>query len=194
MRPILQEIDGLDSSSVGARLKKVRTDLGLSQKKMAEHLKITSAYWSAIETGVRQVTLSIILTLRNDFKISVDWLLTGLGDQRIQNSGKQSQAQESTINSSIQDTEDSILFVRAQLLSVIDILNARFEFKPDKKVIDLVDSSISSIPYIDLTTSSFEEKKNHLDKVEAIERHLFSEFWKLFSELYIRERGRPRLP
>lgn len=188
MQPILQEFDDLDSASVGIRLKKIRTDLGLSQKKMADHLKITSAYWSAIETGVRQVTLNIIVTLRRDFKISADWLLTGLGDQLIKDNGKQSHASESTINTLIEDTEDSILLVHAKLGHLIDILSSRFDIKPDAKVIDLVNTSISSIPYIDLNAASFEERKAHLSKVESLHRHLLSEFWKLFGELHLRER------
>jgi transcriptional regulator with XRE-family HTH domain len=67
-------------NSIGIRIKIVRKEMGLTQKEIAKHFNITAAYWSAIETGVKQVTVDILLTLINEFSISSDWILTGKGE------------------------------------------------------------------------------------------------------------------
>jgi len=62
---------------IGERLKLLRNELNLNQKQMAERLKITRAYWSALELGNRELTGNIIRVLITEFDLSADWLLGG---------------------------------------------------------------------------------------------------------------------
>jgi len=64
-------------NSIGERLKLLRKELNLNQKQMAERLKITPAYWSALELENRELTGNIIRILTAEFDLSADWLLSG---------------------------------------------------------------------------------------------------------------------
>jgi transcriptional regulator with XRE-family HTH domain len=64
-------------NSIGNRLKLLRNELKLNQKEISERLKITRAYWSALELGNRELTGNIIRALIAEFDISADWLLGG---------------------------------------------------------------------------------------------------------------------
>lgn len=61
------------------RLKELRTEKNLSQKELADELKISQAIISHYEKDIRKPTLDIIVMLCKYFKVSADYLI-GLED------------------------------------------------------------------------------------------------------------------
>lgn len=63
-------------SSLGARIREVRTNAGLTQAEFASRIGITQGYLSEVERGVKAIIGSDIVTaIHEEFGISADWLL-----------------------------------------------------------------------------------------------------------------------
>lgn len=63
----------------------IRDKIGLTQKNMAEKLKVQKSVVSEIESGKRDISKNVILALVSEFGISADWLLTGEGEMFREN-------------------------------------------------------------------------------------------------------------
>lgn len=61
-------------------LKKLREALGLSQKEMANTLKISDATISRIEKGDRNVTVRLMDQICKEFNVNKNWFVTGEGE------------------------------------------------------------------------------------------------------------------
>ena len=57
------------------RIKDLRTDADLSQEAVAKAIGITQRKYSYIETGVQQLTESVLRSLAEYYSVSVDYLL-----------------------------------------------------------------------------------------------------------------------
>ena len=57
------------------RLKELRTEKGLSQKQLAQHIGATSSAVSFWETGINEPKISYVIALCKFFDISADYLL-----------------------------------------------------------------------------------------------------------------------
>jgi transcriptional regulator with XRE-family HTH domain len=62
---------------IGQRLRELRHRHRLNQVDMAGILDITSAGYQKIETGINEIGCKHILTIKDHFNISTDWLLSG---------------------------------------------------------------------------------------------------------------------
>ncbi len=62
------------------RLKVMRSTLGISQREMAEKLSVSQKSISFWEKGRNEPQGSLIRTLCNEYSISYDWLLDGVGE------------------------------------------------------------------------------------------------------------------
>ena len=67
---------------VGAKIRKIRMDLGLTQGEMAEHFHIGRADYSRIEKGNIFPNCLILHTLNSVLNVSMDWLFNG--EERMQ--------------------------------------------------------------------------------------------------------------
>lgn len=65
---------------VSERFCLVRDKTGLTQKDMAEKLGVQKSVISEIESGKRDVSKNVIVSLIKSFGVSADWLLTGEGE------------------------------------------------------------------------------------------------------------------
>ena len=63
--------------TIGKRLKQVREKAGLLQKDIAAKLGIKMAGYNRIENDKVNLTLEHLITLKGEFGISIDWLLSG---------------------------------------------------------------------------------------------------------------------
>jgi transcriptional regulator with XRE-family HTH domain len=61
---------------IGMRMREVRKALGLTQEKMVENFDIGRANYSRIEKGEVFPNPSMLNTLRTQFNVSLDWLIT----------------------------------------------------------------------------------------------------------------------
>ena len=57
------------------RLKELRENKNVTQKKLAEYLKITRSAYSGYETGNRQMNYEILCLLADYFSVGIDYLL-----------------------------------------------------------------------------------------------------------------------
>ena len=57
------------------KLKELRENNNISQNNIAEILNIKQNTYSQYETGVRQVPISILITLAKFYNVSVDYIL-----------------------------------------------------------------------------------------------------------------------
>ncbi|MCP5045676.1 MAG: helix-turn-helix domain-containing protein [bacterium] len=65
------------------RLKMVRLDQGLKQQEFSALLDIKRVTYNKIETGANNVAEAHMIKLSNVFKVSMNWLLLGIGDMYI---------------------------------------------------------------------------------------------------------------
>lgn len=63
-----------------SRFSMVREKLGFSQKDLADSLGIQKSVVSEIESGKRDLSKNVMISLMNKFNVSTDWLLTGEGE------------------------------------------------------------------------------------------------------------------
>jgi len=63
--------------SIASRIKSVRTDNGLSVRKFASMLDVSSPTISRLETGQRTPDVNLILRISETFKKDLVWLMTG---------------------------------------------------------------------------------------------------------------------
>jgi len=64
---------------IGTKIRELRETLGLTQAQMVENFKIGRANYSRIEKGEIFPNAEILHTLKTEFNISLDWLITGEG-------------------------------------------------------------------------------------------------------------------
>lgn len=71
-------------STLNEKLKTLRQMIGLTQKQFAEKMDITQSYLSALEGGKREVPLSLVMKLKDEFHISTeDFLYENISDCNI---------------------------------------------------------------------------------------------------------------
>lgn len=59
----------------GLRLRKLRTDYGMTQLELAQKLGLTKSVISAYETDLRMPSYDVLVNIANIFKVSTDYLL-----------------------------------------------------------------------------------------------------------------------
>lgn len=64
--------------TIGDRLKQIRVEAGLTKKDLAEILGIQLPVYIGIEENKVDLTLKHIKTLKKEFDIPIDWLITGV--------------------------------------------------------------------------------------------------------------------
>lgn len=65
---------------VGLRLKKLREILDLSQGKLARILGVSQSAVSKWEAGERDIPTAVLLKLKQQLGVNLDWLLSGEGE------------------------------------------------------------------------------------------------------------------
>ena len=66
------KINKLDRNKIGNNLKKIRTDLNLTQSKIAKECMISQTTYSNYELGIRLITTLSLYTLCKNHKLSMD--------------------------------------------------------------------------------------------------------------------------
>ncbi|MDR1389844.1 MAG: helix-turn-helix domain-containing protein [Treponema sp.] len=68
-----------DSPPVGERIRKVRSELGLSQAQFGRNMGLSQGHVGALETNIRRANGRIIKMISMAYGVSESWLLTGNG-------------------------------------------------------------------------------------------------------------------
>lgn len=64
---------------IGVRIKDIRKENRLTQDEMVKHLKCGRSNYSRIESGQIMPNGAVLASLMSIFKVSLNWLFTGLG-------------------------------------------------------------------------------------------------------------------
>ena len=72
-----------DFTEIGKRAALFRKNLGLTQHDVAEKAQVNRAYITHIETGKTNPSFDFLFKMQNTFNLSIDWLLTGIGQMTI---------------------------------------------------------------------------------------------------------------
>ena len=67
------------------RLKDIREDKDMTQKEVAEYLKITQQQYSLYENGKRTLPVDLLIELSKLYKLSTDYILGLSNDYSIKN-------------------------------------------------------------------------------------------------------------
>jgi len=70
----------LYNAETGARIRKARLDLGLTQKEFAASLGIVQGFLSGVETGRKRPSDTLLIALSHTYAINPTWLKQGSGD------------------------------------------------------------------------------------------------------------------
>lgn len=100
------------------RIKELRSALKLSQKAFGARLGVTDAAISSIESGRRNVTEQMEVSICREFNVSKDWLRAGEGEMFLQLSRDEEIA--AYLGQIMSDDEDSF---RRRMISVLCRLN-----------------------------------------------------------------------
>lgn len=65
---------------IGQRLRKRRTELGLTREKMAELADIGTGYYGQLEVGASQMSIDTLVKLSRSMHLSMDYIIFGTED------------------------------------------------------------------------------------------------------------------
>jgi transcriptional regulator with XRE-family HTH domain len=65
---------------IGLRLRQVRKEMGYTQGELAQLLKVNRSHLSRLERGEKSLPPPVLYLLSDNFHVSLDWLITGLGE------------------------------------------------------------------------------------------------------------------
>ena len=66
----------IDLRAIGRRIRELR-GFEMTQADFASRIGVTQGYHSALENGEKEPGAAVLLAIRQEFRKSVDWLLTG---------------------------------------------------------------------------------------------------------------------
>lgn len=69
-------------SGVGERISLLRASAGLSQRRFAELIGISPGYMSEVETGKKLPGSEVLIALKREFRVDINWLLAGEGEMQ----------------------------------------------------------------------------------------------------------------
>ena len=70
-------------NTINERIKRVRTELNMTQVNFSRQISISQSSLGEIETGVRKVNDRIIQLISSQFNINKEWVKTGNGNMYI---------------------------------------------------------------------------------------------------------------
>ena len=68
--------DQIDLRAIGRRIRELR-GYDMTQADFADRIGVSQGYLSALENGDKEPGAAVLLSIREEFGKSVDWLLTG---------------------------------------------------------------------------------------------------------------------
>lgn len=74
---VKNKASGLNIKAIGRRIRQVR-GFDLTQEDFAEELGISQSQLSKYERGLISPPAEVLVRIKEKFKVSVDWLLTGV--------------------------------------------------------------------------------------------------------------------
>lgn len=140
---------------IPARIKELRTDLGLTQKDFAEFINVSTVSVSSYETGAKTPSLDMIINIARKCKVSIDWLC-GLSNTK-------------SVDMSIENYKDIIRLL-------LNLENAKIDGFSCKTSIDSYGLDICEVEFFDHTIFDFcseWQKMSEMHKKNIVDDELY---------------------
>lgn len=83
--------------TLGERIKKIRSDAGLTQKEFGEVVGVGRLYVSSLEIGQAQPGKARLFVIADKFNVNLEWLQTGNGEPYLSDEFKRERAERDYI-------------------------------------------------------------------------------------------------
>lgn len=83
--------------TLGERIKKIRSDAGLTQKEFGEVIGVGRLYVSSLEIGQAQPGKARLFVIADKFNVNLEWLQTGNGEPYLSDEFKRERAERDYI-------------------------------------------------------------------------------------------------
>jgi transcriptional regulator with XRE-family HTH domain len=124
---------------VGTRLRILRKSLGFTQNKIVSHFDIGRANYSRMEKGEIFPSAAILSTLREEFNVCLDWLITGKGEMVVPDVNEEAEKLSAMVNLEEYSEEMRDLLAHMSKVPMVKhaVLGFFIEYKTrNKKLID----------------------------------------------------------
>jgi transcriptional regulator with XRE-family HTH domain len=124
---------------IGERVKKIRLELGLSQKEMAGELEVPNSYLSDIECGKGNPGHLLFFKLTTRLNVSLDYLFHGLGEKFLNTQTKKVPKEETAEDQyvdEIKTIEDLVWYLKNSSIFYHHImaLASRFQYENEETI------------------------------------------------------------
>lgn len=123
------------------RIKQIRRELGLTQQEFAERIGLKQNSIALIESGKRNISDQAVLSICREYGINEEWLRTGWGDKKTNNSDSELKALTEKYNLSAADR----VLIEKYIGLKPGVRGAVLKFMTDV-VVSLQDPDYSDIP------------------------------------------------
>lgn len=123
------------------RIKQIRRELGLTQQEFAERIGLKQNSIALIESGKRNISDQAVLSICREYGINEEWLRTGWGDKKTNNSDSELEALTEKYNLSAADR----VLIEKYISLKPGVREAVLKFMTDV-VVSLQDPDYSDIP------------------------------------------------
>lgn len=123
------------------RIKQIRRELGLTQQEFAERIGLKQNSIALIESGKRNISDQAVLSICREYGINEEWLRTGWGDKKTNNSDSELEALTEKYNLSAADR----VLIKKYIGLKPGVREAVLKFMTDV-VVSLQDPDYSDVP------------------------------------------------
>lgn len=71
-----------EAAEVGARVRAVRKELGLTTRAFGKAIGVSHSFVSVVERGLNRPSMELLRGLAEQYQVDLNWLLTGRGETR----------------------------------------------------------------------------------------------------------------
>lgn len=160
------------NSVLSERIKELRNIKGLTQKEFAESINVSTVSVSSYETGVKTPSLDMVLSIAQNYNISIDWLC-GLSDNMV--------------------LDNHITTYKDLFKLFISLLDVRYEDKKTIPIIDVIDTDTTSVTLILHEDKNFQEFFSKWCDIFKLycEKTIDIDLYKMWIEKQLKDYDRP---
>jgi transcriptional regulator with XRE-family HTH domain len=120
---------------LGKRLKTLREELGMNQKKFAAAIGISGSLLSQIETGQKNPVYEFLYKLMREYQVSLDWLFSGKGEMFLKRKPEVEAGEDKYIDE-IESIDDLVWYLEHSNLFNLNVMgySARFFFENEDHI------------------------------------------------------------
>lgn len=168
-------IDAISPVTTGERLKRIRFDRGFTQREMADRLKTTSAFISAIELNKFAMGFDVIYNLHENLGVNINLLLTGIDPESSAAAVNDVRAGFNTKMDAVSKNETAGADIEALIVKFCELIkdrNFKNLFINWDKLSEKLKKSLSDIAVRSINIYDDIDLYSILDRIEKLEEKL----------------------